>query len=52
MQGSTDTTFYVLTVYFGSIGIRKYRYAVTVGLIADITSFIASVIICHIYFGL
>ncbi|MCR6545853.1 spore maturation protein [Dehalobacterium formicoaceticum] len=51
MQGSTDTTFYVLTVYFGSVGVIKYRYAVQVGLIADITSFIASVIICHLYFG-
>ncbi|WP_214659376.1 spore maturation protein [Candidatus Formimonas warabiya] len=51
MQGSTDTTFYVLTVYFGSVGIRKFRYAVAVGLIADVTSFIASVIICHLYFG-
>lgn len=51
MQGSTDTTFYVLTVYFGSVGIIKYRYAVTVGLIADITSFLASVLICRLYFG-
>lgn len=51
MQGSTDTTFYVLTVYFGSVGIRKYRHAMTVGLIADVTSFIASVVICRIFFG-
>jgi spore maturation protein B len=51
MQGSTDTTFFVLTVYFGSVGIRKYRHGVFVGLTADITSFIASVIICHLFFG-
>lgn len=51
MQGSTDTTFYVLTVYFGSVGIRKYRHALSVGLIADITSFLASVIICHLFFS-
>ncbi|MGI6678836.1 MAG: spore maturation protein [Dehalobacterium sp.] len=51
MQGSTDTTFYVLTVYFGSVGVMKYRYALQVGLIADISSFIASVIICQLYFG-
>jgi len=51
MQGSTDTTFYVLTVYFGSVGIRKYRHAVAVGLIADVTSFLASVIICRLFFG-
>jgi len=51
MQGSTDTTFYVLTVYFGSVGIMRYRHAVTVGLIADISSFIASVLICRFYFG-
>lgn len=51
MQGSTDTTFYVLTVYFGSVGIKKFRHAVTVGLAADITSFLASVFICHLVFG-
>lgn len=51
MQGSTDTTFYVLTVYFGSVGISKYRHGVTVGLIADVSSFIASVVICRLYFG-
>jgi len=43
MQGSTDTTLYVLTVYFGSIGIRKPRYAVKVGLLSDLVSVIASV---------
>lgn len=45
MQGSTDTTFFILTVYFGSVGIRKYRYSLGVGLLADLTSFLASVYI-------
>jgi len=42
MQGSTDTTFYVLTLYFGSVGIRRYRYSVISGLLADLTTLIAS----------
>lgn len=50
LQGSTDTTFFVLTLYFGSIGITKYRYAVISGLSADITGFIASVFICNLVF--
>lgn len=51
MQGSTDTTFYVLTVYFGSVGIRKYRYAPALGLIADLTGLIASIYIVNKVFG-
>ena len=51
MQGSTDTTFYVLAVYFGSVSIRKYRYALAVGLSADVVSFISSVIVCRMFFG-
>ena len=47
MQGSTDTTFFVLTVYFGSVGVRKYRYSPAVGLLADISTFIASVYIVN-----
>lgn len=43
MQGSADTTFYVLTVYFGSVGVKRYRYALAVGLMADICTFLASV---------
>ena len=43
LQGSTDTTFYVLTVYFGSVGIKKYRYALKLGLLADLVGLIASV---------
>ncbi|MHB9094319.1 MAG: spore maturation protein [Eubacteriales bacterium] len=51
LQGSTDTTFFVLTLYFGSVGVTRYRYAVISGLSADITGFIASVFICHLVFG-
>ena len=51
MQGSTDTTFYVATVYFGSVGIMKYRHSIAVGLIADITGFLASVFICGLLFS-
>ncbi len=43
LQGSTDTTFFVLTVYFGSVGIKKYRYALKIGLLADLIGLIASV---------
>lgn len=43
LQGSTDTTFFVLTVYFGSVGIKKYRYALKLGLLADLTGLIVSV---------
>ena len=50
MQGSCDTTFYVLTLYFGSVGIRKYRYSVLLGLVADLTTLIASVIIVRMVF--
>ncbi|MFZ3101924.1 MAG: spore maturation protein [Desulfitobacteriaceae bacterium] len=43
LQGSTDTTFFVLTVYFGSVGIRKYRYAIKLGLLADFIGLVASI---------
>ncbi|WP_088226576.1 spore maturation protein [Desulfosporosinus sp. FKB] len=43
LQGSTDTTFFVLTIYFGSVGIRKYRYALKLGLLADFIGLIASI---------
>lgn len=51
IQGSTDTTLYVLTVYFGAIGIRKAGYALKVGLISDAVGFFASVIICYLVFA-
>jgi len=46
IQGSTDTTLYVLTVYFGAVGIRKSRYALKVGLFSDLVGFLAAIIIC------
>jgi len=49
--GSTDTTFYILTVYFGAVGIRNPRYAVTVGLVGDFTGFFASIYVCRLLFG-
>ena len=49
--GSTETTFYVLAVYFGSVGIRKTRHAVPAGLSADVASLAASIIVCHLVFG-
>ena len=51
MQGSTDTTFYVLTVYFGAIGIKKMGDALKVGLLADLVGFVASIIIVTLVFG-
>jgi spore maturation protein SpmA len=51
MQGSTETTFYVLAVYFGSVGIKKSRHAVTCGLIADFSGITAAILICYLFFG-
>jgi spore maturation protein SpmA len=51
MQGSTETTFYVLAVYFGSVGIKKTRYAVTAGLFADLVGIVAAIIVSYIFFG-
>ena len=48
--GSTETTFYVLAVYFGAVGIKKARHAVISGLAADIASLIAAIIICRLVF--
>jgi len=50
IQGSTDTTFYILAVYFGSVGIKKTRYAITAGLIADFAGIIAAIIIAYLFF--
>ena len=50
-QGSTDTTFYILAVYFGSVGIAKTRPAVPCGLIADAAGIIAAIFICYLFFG-
>ena len=50
MMGSTETTFYVVAVYFGSIGISRTRHAIPVGLLADLSGVIASVLICRYLF--
>lgn len=50
LQGSTDTTFYILAVYFGSVGIRKTRYAVVCGLLADFSGIIAAILISYLFF--
>lgn len=50
MQGSTETTFYVLAVYFGSVGIKKSRHALPAALCADVAGILASVLICNLWF--
>ena len=49
--GSTETTFYVIAVYFGSVGIRRVRHALAAGLIADATGILAAVYVCRWVFG-
>ena len=49
-QGSTDTTFYILAVYFGSVGIRYTRHAVACGLLADLAGVIAAIAVCYLFF--
>ena len=51
LQGSTDTTFYILAIYFGSVGIRKYRYSVACGLMADLAGMMAAVFFSYFFFG-
>ncbi len=50
-QGSTDTTFYILAVYFGSVGIRHTRHAVTCGLLADLAGILAAIAVAYFFFG-
>jgi len=50
MFGSTDTTFYIIALYFGSVGIRKIRHALIAGLLADVAGLLAAVWICHAVF--
>ena len=50
MVGSSETTFYVLAVYFGSIGIKKYRYAILTGIIADITGIVLAILVARMFF--
>lgn len=51
MQGSTDTTIYIISLYFASIGVKKIRYSLVVGLLSDLISIILSVVIVTIIFG-
>ena len=50
MVGSSETTFYVLAVYFGSIGIKKYRYAILTRLIADFTGIVLAILVARLFF--
>ncbi|MCU0647670.1 MAG: spore maturation protein [Gemmatimonadaceae bacterium] len=50
-QGATDTTFYILALYFGSVGVKKTRHAVSMGLIADFAGVIAAIVIAYIFWG-
>lgn len=49
IQGSTDTTFYVISLYFGSVGIKKIKYSLWVGIIADIIGIVASILVVKIF---
>ena len=49
-QGSTDTTFYILAVYFGSVGVAKTRHAVPCGLLADLAGILAAIFVCYLFF--
>ena len=51
MLGSSETTFYVLAVYFGAVGITKVRYALIIGLLADIVGIIAAISVCNLMFA-
>ena len=51
LQGSTETTFYVLAVYFGAVGIRNGRHALACGLFADLAGIIAAVFVCYQFYG-
>ncbi len=51
MLGSSETTFYVLTVYFGAVGIKKYRYAILTGVFADFTGIVMAIIVARFFFA-
>jgi spore maturation protein SpmB len=50
-QGATDTTFYILAVYFGSVGIKQTRHAVVCGLWADLAGILAAIVMAYLFFG-
>ncbi|MDE6634795.1 MAG: hypothetical protein K2J96_06040, partial [Bacteroidaceae bacterium] len=49
-QGATDTTFYILAVYFGSVGVRNTRHAVTAGLLTDLVGVVAAIVVAYLFF--
>jgi spore maturation protein SpmB len=49
-QGAADTTFYIVAVYFGSVGIKKTRYAITCSLLADLAGVIAAIFVAYLFF--
>ena len=51
MQGTTDTTFYIIAVYFGSVGIKNTRYSIGCGLLADLVGFTAAILVAYLFFG-
>jgi spore maturation protein SpmA len=51
MQGTTDTTFYIVAVYFGSVGIKNSRYAIGCGLLADLAGFTTAILVAYLFFG-
>lgn len=51
VRGSTDTTFYILAVYFGSVGVMKTRYAAGYALLADVVGAVAAVVVSYFFFG-
>jgi spore maturation protein SpmB len=51
MQGTTDTTFYIVAVYFGSVGIKNTRHAIGCGLLADLVGFTAAIFVAYLFFG-
>lgn len=50
-QGATDTTFYIIALYFGSVGVKRTRYAVTYGLLADLAGVVAAIFVAYLFFG-
>jgi len=51
LQGATDTTFYIIAVYFGSVGVKNTRYAIGCGLLADLAGLTTAVLMAYLFFG-
>jgi spore maturation protein SpmB len=51
LQGSSDTTFYVVAVYFGAVSIKNTRYSIAAMLMADLVGVIVSILVCYLFFG-